>query len=53
MPDPSHLCLRPTPQLTATPDPEPTERGIEPATSWFLAGFVSTVPQRELLHEVF
>ena len=23
--------------------------GIEPATSWFLGGFVSTVPLRELL----
>ena len=23
--------------------------GIEPATPWFLAGFVSTVPQWELL----
>ena len=23
----SELCLRPTPQLTATPDPPPTDRG--------------------------
>ena len=35
--------LRPTPQLTAIPDPQPTEQGqgIEPATSWFLVGFVN------------
>ena len=33
--------LRPTPQLMARP-------GIEPATSWFLAGFISTVPREEL-----
>ena len=25
MPDPSHVCLQPTPQLMATPDPYPTE----------------------------
>ena len=23
----SELCLQPTPQLTATPDPQPTEQG--------------------------
>ena len=35
--------LQPTPQLTATPDRQPTEHraGIEPATSWFLVGFVN------------
>ena len=33
--------LRPTPQLTATLDPQPTEQGTEPATSWFLVGFVN------------
>ena len=27
--------------------------GIEPATSWFPVGFVSTVPQRELQHLAF
>ena len=31
--------LRPTPQLTATPDR--ARAGIEPATSWFLVGFVN------------
>ena len=24
----SELCLQPTPQLTATPDPRPTEQGL-------------------------
>ena len=39
----SELRLRPTPQLTATPVPYPTEQdpGIEPATSWFLVGFIN------------
>ena len=27
--------------------------GIEPATSWFLTGFVSAVPQRQLLKFIF
>ena len=30
----SKPCLQPTPQLMATPD-------LEPATSWFLVGFVN------------
>ena len=33
------------PQLTATPDLGP---GIEPATSWFLVGFVFAAPRQEL-----
>ena len=39
--------LGPVPQLTAMPDPLPTERGqrSNPATSWFLVRFVSTAPQ--------
>ena len=37
----SKLCLQPTPQLAAMPDPQPTERGIEPASSRFLVGFVN------------
>ena len=38
----SELCLRPTSQLTATPDPLPRVRpGIESATSLFLVGFVN------------
>ena len=41
----SKLYLRPIPQLLATPDSRP---GIEPATSWFLVGFVSSVPWWEL-----
>ena len=46
----SYSC-RPTPQLTAMLDPQPTKRGqgsIESETSWFLVGFVSAVPQQEL-----
>ena len=35
--------LRPTPQLQAMPDPQPTE----PASSWILVGFVSSEPQWE------
>ena len=34
----SELCLQPTAQFTATE----LRPGIEPATSWFLVGFVST-----------
>ena len=39
----SEPCLQPTPQLTATPDPQSTEQGQgpNPATSWFLVGFVN------------
>ena len=42
--------LRPIPQLTAMPDPEPTEQGQgkKPATSWFLVRFVSAVSWWEL-----
>ena len=41
--------LQPTPQLTVTLDPEPTERpGIKPTISWFLVVFVSAVPRWEL-----
>ena len=34
--------LPPTPQLTATPDPQPTEarQGIKPVSSWMLVGFL-------------
>ena len=55
----SKLCLWPTPQVMAMLDPQPTEQGqelrpgIEPATSRFLVGFVSTEPWQELLFEVF
>ena len=44
----SELRLQPTPQLRATPDPQPTEPGIEPTTSWFQVGFISAAPQWEL-----
>ena len=46
----SEPCLWPTPQLTATPGPWPTERGqgSNPATSWLLVGFISAVPRQEL-----
>ena len=39
----SGLCLQPTPQLTAMPDPSPAERkpGMEPASSWILVGFAN------------
>ena len=40
----SKLCLRPPP--LARP-------GIEPTTSWFLVGFVSAAPGRELQNIVF
>ena len=40
--------LPPTPQLTRSLT-HWARPGIEPATSWFLAGFISTVPGRELL----
>ena len=34
--------LQPTPQLTATPDPQPTEQGQgSNPTSWFLVGIVN------------
>ena len=46
----SESHLRPTLQLTATPDPltHRVRPGMEPATSWFLVGFVSTAPLWEL-----
>ena len=41
--------LRPTPQLTATLDPHPTEGGqMEPAATWILVWFISSAPQWEL-----
>jgi len=40
--------LRPTPQLTATPDPQPIERGQGLNPQWFLVGFISDAPQWEL-----
>lgn len=42
--------LQPTPQLTATPDPEPTERGQESNSQplWILVGFITAEPQWEL-----
>ena len=42
----SEQHLQPTPQLMTTLGGG--RSGIEPATSWFLLGFVSTVPQVEL-----
>ena len=49
----SELRLQPTPQLTITPDPLThwLRPGIEPASSWILVGFISTVPQWELQKE--
>ena len=44
----SELCLLPTTQLTAMPDPRP---GIEPASSWIPVGFITTEPQWELLNQ--
>ena len=44
------------PQLTATPDPPPTEQaglGIQSESSWVRVGFVTTEPQRELLFFFF
>ena len=47
----SKLSLQNTPQLIAMPDLNPPARlGIKPATTWFLEGFVSAVPQWELLY---
>ena len=42
--------LPPTPQLTATQDPGPTERGqrFKLTSSWILVRFITTEPQREL-----
>ena len=46
----SEQHLRPTPQLTATPDPWPTELGqrSNPESSWILVRFISAVPPWEL-----
>ena len=42
--------LRPIPQLTATPDPQPTERGqgLNPHPQGSLLGLLTAEPQREL-----
>ena len=47
----SELHLWPIPQLTATPDPQPTEwgEGSNLAASWFLVRFISAATQQELL----
>ena len=46
----SEAGLQPTPQLTATPDPQPTEQGQgsnpQPHSSWL--GSLTTAPLREL-----
>ena len=42
---------QPIPQLTATPNLQPTERGQElnlHASSWILVGFITAEPQQEL-----
>ena len=45
----SKPCLRPIPQLRATPDLQPQNKArIKPQTSWFLVGFVFAEPRREL-----
>ena len=44
----SELCLQPTPQLMATPDPPPTEPGMEPPSSWTLVRFLWAAPQQQL-----
>ena len=43
----SEPCLQPTPQLTATPGPWPTEGGQGPP-SWILVRFASAAPWQEL-----
>ena len=50
----SEPCLQPTSQLMAMLDPLThwSRPGIERTTSWFLVGFVSAEPQRELLWEL-
>ena len=43
----SKLCLQPTPQLMATPDPYPLSKGRDQtATSWFLVNSLTTEPRR-------
>ena len=46
----SELCLGPTPQFTATPDPLThwARPGIEPAISWTLVRFITADPLWEL-----
>ena len=47
MPDPSHICnLRHSSQQHQILNP--LSKAKVPATSWFLVGFVSTAPRREL-----
>ena len=48
----SELRLRPTPQLMATPDLLPTERGpgLNPHPRRSQSGLLTTEPQRELHH---
>ena len=47
----SELCLQPTPQLTANPDPQPTEQGqgLNPQPHGSKSDSLTTEPQRELL----
>ena len=46
---------QPTLQLMAAPDPQPTEQGqgSNLQISWFLVGFVFSVPRRKLLRSKF
>ena len=44
----SEPCLQPTPQLAATPDPQPTQRGQGSMSSWVPVGFITAEPQGEL-----
>ena len=46
--DPSHVCSLHDSHGNARSLTHWGRPGIEPATSWFLVGFVSDVPQREL-----
>ena len=52
--DPSHH-LQPTLQLTAMPDPSPTEQGQElnPVSSWIIIRFVTAEPQQEFQNIIF
>ena len=52
----SHSKVRSKPHLQPTPQKSLTHwarPGIKPTTSWFLVGFISTVPRRELLKEFY
>ena len=51
----SKLCLQPTLQLTAMPDPLThwARSGIEPVSSWLLDRFITTEPQRELSNFIY